>query len=55
MTAMNSDVSDQVETGDDLLSFDIPDDSLERAAGASEAQAITLGVCTYWHYCRWPV
>jgi hypothetical protein len=55
MTAMDSDVSDQAETDDDMLSFDIPDDCLERAAGVGEGQAITLGVCTYWYYCRWPM
>ena len=55
MTAMNSDVSDRSETRDDTLTFDIPDDDLERAAGGGEGQAITLGYCTYWYYCRWPL
>jgi hypothetical protein len=37
---MNSNVSDVAETDEDILTFDIPDDALERAAGA--APLITL-------------
>jgi hypothetical protein len=55
MTVMNSDVRDPSETREDVLSFDVPDDDLERAAGAAEGQAITLGFCTHWYYCRWPM
>ena len=38
---MNSNVSDVAETDEDILTFDIPDDALERAAGA--APLITFG------------
>jgi len=32
---MNSNVNDVAETDEDILTFDIPDDALERAAGAA--------------------
>ena len=50
---MGSDVSDVAETDAHILTFDIPDDALERAAGA--APVITLALCTFhWHDCTWP-
>jgi len=50
---MNSNVSDVAETDEDILTFDIPDDALERAAGA--APLMTLVPCTFhWHDCTWP-
>jgi hypothetical protein len=42
--AMDSDV---VETDDDILTFEVPDDSLERAAVPTEAQVTTIGICTH--------
>jgi hypothetical protein len=37
-----------------ILTFDIPDEALERAA-ATEQQAVTWLYCTHaWHYCDWP-
>ena len=42
---MNSNVSDVAETDEDILTFDIPDDALEHAAGA--APLITLIPCTF--------
>ena len=50
---MNSNVNDVDETDEDILTFDIPDDALERAAGA--ALLITLVPCTFhWPDCAWP-
>ena len=46
-------VSDVAETDEDALTFDIPDDALERAAGAPPL--ITLVPCTFhWPDCAWP-
>jgi len=39
----------------DILSVDISDDALERAAVAGEGQRITVGVCTDWFTCQWPL
>jgi len=53
---MDKDISGPAETGDGILSFDVPDDVLERAAGAADGGAITWAYCTYaWHYCGWPL
>jgi hypothetical protein len=38
----------------DIL-FDVPDDALERAAVASYGQAVTIGHCTHWYQCNWPL
>jgi hypothetical protein len=38
----------------DIL-FDVPDDALERAAAASDGQAVTIGYCTHWYHCNWPL
>ena len=53
---MDSDATDFAETGADILTFDVPDDALERAASV-ERQAYTLVYCTngwYWYDCSWP-
>jgi hypothetical protein len=50
---MDSDESDFAETDADILTFDIPDDAIERAANAE--QAYTLAYCTHpWYQCPWP-
>ena len=42
------------EADGEILTFDIPDEALERAAGA-EHQATTWAHCTHpWYYCPWP-
>jgi hypothetical protein len=41
---------------EEILSFDIPDEVLERAANI-EQRAFTLTYCTsgwYWYDCGWP-
>jgi hypothetical protein len=47
-------MDDQTESDEKILTFDIPDEALERAA---ERQAFTLAYCTnghYWYDCNWP-
>ena len=52
--AMDSDVSDFTETDADILTFDVPDEALERAAGGV-ALVLTLALCTNdWYNCTWP-
>ncbi len=38
-----------------VLTFDLPDEALERAAADHDGQAITIGSCTHWWYCSWPM
>jgi len=50
--AMDSKV---VETDEDILSFDVTDEALERAAVVGEAKIATIGVCTHWYARNWPL
>jgi hypothetical protein len=53
---MDNAVTSQAEGDEEILTFDIPDEALERAASA-ERQAITWVYCTngyYWYDCNWP-
>jgi hypothetical protein len=52
---MDCDLSTQTETDEHILTFEVPDDALERAALATEAQVTTIGVCTHWYHCNWPL
>ena len=53
--SMNADVVDCVESDVAILNADVPDDTLERAAGTVEGQAITWYYCTHvWYNCGWP-
>jgi hypothetical protein len=46
-------MDDQAEIDEDILTFDVPDAALERAASAE--QAYTLAYCTHpWYQCPWP-
>jgi hypothetical protein len=47
--------SDVVEADEDLLIFEIADDVLERAAAVSQVQVTTIGICTHWYHCSWPL
>jgi hypothetical protein len=40
---------------EDLLSADVPDDALERAAAVAEERAITIVYCTNFYDCGWPL
>jgi hypothetical protein len=52
---MNTDVTDCVESDEVILSFDVSDDTLERAGAGSEGQALTWMYCTHvWYNCGWP-
>ena len=48
---MNSDVSSQADVDEQILTFAIPDEVLERAA-AAEQQAVTWIYCTHAWNCR---
>ena len=53
--SVNADVVDCVESDVAILNADVPDDTLERAAGTVEGQAITWYYCTHvWYNCGWP-
>jgi hypothetical protein len=53
---MNEDTIDLAELDQDILTFDVPDDALERAAAGSDRQAAhTIGYCTHWYHCNWPL
>jgi hypothetical protein len=48
------DVIGQAELDEEIPTFDVPDDALERAASA-QGQAATWVYCTHpWYYCPWP-
>jgi hypothetical protein len=50
---MNKEMTSQAEGDEEILTFDIPDEALERAASAE--QAYTLAYCTHpWYHCPWP-
>jgi len=51
---MDTDASTVAETDEDILTFAVLDDVLERAAAVSGVQVTTIGVCTYWYPCNWP-
>jgi hypothetical protein len=51
---MDTDIFSQAEADERILTFDIPDEALERAA-ASDQKAVTWIYCTNgWHSCDWP-
>jgi len=51
---MTSSVPGQAEN--DILSCDVSDAALERAAAPGDGQQrITLGICTDWYACGWPL
>ena len=53
---MDSEVISQAEGDEKILSFNIPDEALERAASAEQA-ALTWVYCTngyYWYDCSLP-
>jgi hypothetical protein len=53
---MDSDVICLVETDENILTFDVPDDALERAACVGGGAALTIAYCTRdWMACGWPL
>ena len=55
ISAMTNDIRDSAELGEAIFSFDVSDDVLERAAAVTDAQAVTIGSCTHWWHCSWPM
>jgi hypothetical protein len=52
---MDSDVIGSAGTDEDVLTFDVPDDALERAGSVSPGGAMTWVYCTQgWYNCGWP-
>jgi len=55
--AVDNEGISQAQIDEEILTFDIPDDALERA-GSAERQAFTWVYCTngyYWYDCNWPL
>jgi hypothetical protein len=52
---MNDEANSCAESDADILTFDVSDTALEHAAMIAEGQAITIGHCTHWWYCTWPM
>jgi len=51
---MDGSVKSQAEPDEEILTFDVPDDALERAGSAE--QAVTWAYCTHpWYYCESPM
>ena len=55
MFILDGDVTGAAERDEAILTFDVPDDALERAAAGSDGRAVTIGHCTSWYYCGWPI
>jgi hypothetical protein len=52
---MDRNFSSPAETDEQILSFDISDEALERAAEHSREHAVTWQFCTHvWYDCGWP-
>jgi hypothetical protein len=52
---MNSAVAEYVESDEIILNVDVPDETLERAAGDAEGRGVTWIYCTHvWYNCGWP-
>jgi len=53
---MNLDRNGPTERDEDILTPDIPDDALERAADVAEGKITTWIYCTQaWYNCGWPL
>jgi hypothetical protein len=52
---MHSEIRELSETGEDILTFAVADEALERAAAVTDGQAMTIAYCTNWHECGWPL
>ena len=52
---MSDDISCPAELDEDIFTFDVSDDALERAAAVAYGQAVTIGHCTHWWHCSWPL
>ena len=52
---MHSETRELGETGEDILTFDVPDEAVERAAAVTDGRAMTIAYCTHWYECGWPL
>ena len=52
---MDNDANRLTEPDVGILTFDLSDDALERAAAVTDGQGITIGHCTHWWHCSWPM
>jgi hypothetical protein len=52
---LENDVNALAELDDDILTFDVPDDALERAAPVADRRIITLYCTMDLLSCGWPV
>jgi hypothetical protein len=53
--AAHSDSIDEADREKSILTFDLPDDELERAAGADGQVVSTFAYCThFYYYCDLP-
>jgi hypothetical protein len=52
---MDNDPTGLAELDEDVSTFDVQDDALERAAAVAPSQAVTIGYCTHWYHCNWPL
>jgi hypothetical protein len=52
---LKNEVNDLAELGEDVLTFDVPDDALERAAPISDPRVITLYCTRDPLSCGWPL
>lgn len=53
---MDTDTGGGADTEADILTFDVSDDALERAARVEGTPAITWAYCTQaWYNCGWPL
>ena len=52
---MDNDANRLTEPDVGILTFDLSDDALERAAAVTDGQGITIAHCTHWWHCSWPM
>jgi hypothetical protein len=52
---MHNDTNGPAELDEDILTFDVPDDALERAAPVTDRRAITLYCTRDALSCGWPL
>ena len=50
---MHSEIRERGET--DILTFDVADEALERAAAVMGGPAMTIAYCKHWYGCGWPL
>ena len=54
-SVMNIRLNGLTEGNADDLGFDVSDLALERAAAVGAGELLTIGFCTHWYSCSWPL